>query len=233
MNTALNKVIIALDHMDQEQIDQFIHESKDKVNFYKIGLQTYYKYGNDFLKKLYEKYEIDLFLDLKLHDIPHTIVGAIESLKGLPIKFLTIHLSGGEQMCKAAVEARNKFLPHAKIIGVSLLTSLGQEDFKDLYSYRNETQKNDMMMRLKDIALKAKIDGMVCSAHELDQLQEVMTICPGIRFEDEKSSQDQSRIMSPKKALDAGADYLVIGRSLTRAQNLSARLKELEQINLA
>ena len=233
MNTALERTIVALDNMNQEQIESFVEKQKNDIGFYKVGMQTFYRYGKDFFYHLHDKFNVQLFLDLKLHDIPNTVAGAIESLQGLPIKFLTLHLSGGVEMCKAAVEAKNKFLPNTKIIGVSLLTSLGQTQLNDIFSYTSTQQKDEMIQRLSQIAKISECDGMVCSAHEASSLSPMMTICPGIRFADEISEQkvqDQARVMTPRQAVEHGAHYLVIGRSLTKAKNITSRIAELRKI---
>ena len=239
MSNALEKVILALDHMDDVQILKLLEQTQQKLSFIKIGMQTYYKYGAKFLTQIHEKYNCSIFLDLKLHDIPHTVEGAIESLTGLPLAFLTIHLSGGEKMCSAAVSARDKFIPKTKLLGVTLLTSLDKKDFAEIWGLKDQIAVEQQMKRLVQIAHKSHLDGLICSPNELslisklDPEKQLLPICPGIRFSDEISdnlTQDQSRVMSPEQALNLGADYLVMGRSLTKSAHISGRLLELERI---
>jgi orotidine-5'-phosphate decarboxylase len=226
------KIIAALDNMNSEQMIDFIKSTHHVLDFYKIGMQSFYKYGSDFLIKVKNDFQVNIFLDLKLHDIPNTVAGAIESLQGLPIEFLTLHLSGGQKMCESAVRARDKFLPKTKLLGVSLLTSLDQTDFKNLWNLDPE-DVSAQMDRLLKIAKDSKIDGVVCSPHELAQIGQITTVCPGVRFSDEISdnnTQDQARVMSPESAFAAGASYLVMGRSLTAAKDLKARLEQLQSL---
>ena len=164
----------------------------------------------------------DIFLDLKLHDIPNTVSKSIEGLKSLPINMLTIHTSGGIHMMKAAMDAVNG--TDIKVFGVTALTSLTDGDSNTIYKRDAANQVNAML----DIAIQAGIDGVVCSPHELNlvkQKESLLSITPGIRLSD--IDDDQSRVMTPQKAIKLGANYLVIGRPITEAADPHNALKNI------
>lgn len=119
---SMDRVYVAMDQMNLEEVQQLLHNSHGKMKNVKIGLEAYLKYGREFVLLIHERYKTNVFLDLKLHDIPVTVAKAIESLQGLPIAYLTIHLSGGREMIIEAIKARNQFLPNTKLLGVSFLT---------------------------------------------------------------------------------------------------------------
>lgn len=225
----IDKVIVALDQMDDQAIFNFLSRPENSLVRVKIGLELFLKYGQALVKEIQYKYDKKIFLDLKLHDIPETVFRAIKSLEGLPIEFLTIHLSGGEQMLKAAVDARNQFLPQTKLLGISFLTSLGAQEIKETFKISHVPDSFQALFKLAD---KTKIDGVVMSAHEVQDFKQnfpnLKAVTPGIRFLDEINqsiTQDQKRVMDPKNAFLAGADYLVMGRSLTKADDLKKRLE--------
>lgn len=229
---SLDKTIVALDQMSLDEIDLFLSRSENTLPIVKIGLELFVKYGPDLVHKIHREYKKKIFLDLKLHDIPITVERAIHSLKNLPIDFLTIHLSGGEEMIKAAFTEARKSIPECKILGVSFLTSLTEKDLNSIFGISNS---DEAFLRLFSLANISKIDGVVCSPHEITLLKKyypgLLVVTPGIRFTDEiatQSTQDQKRVASPKEALKLGADFMVIGRSLTKSLDLVSRLKELE-----
>lgn len=228
---SLDQTIVALDQMTLDEIDLFLSRPENTLQIVKIGLELFVKYGPDLVHRIHREYKKKIFLDLKLHDIPVTVERAIHSLKNLPIDFLTVHLSGGEEMLKAALNEARKSIPECKILGVSFLTSLGERDLESLFGITNI---EEAFLRLFKAADSSKIDGVICSPHEIAILKKhypgLLAITPGIRFSDEietQKTQDQKRVASPKDALSLGADFIVIGRSLTKAINLSKRLKEL------
>ena len=217
--------------MNLEEIDAFLSRPDNSLSIVKIGLELFVKYGADLVHKIQRDYKKKIFLDLKLHDIPITVERAIHSLKNLPIEFLTIHLAGGEEMIKCAISSARISIPNCKILGVSFLTSLSDHDLKTLFGITNSTEAFE---RLFNIAHKAHIDGVICSPHELTpvkkQYPKLLAITPGIRFLDEIQNnvvQDQKRIATPDSAIALGADYIVIGRSLTQSENLASRIDQL------
>ncbi len=233
----LSKVIVALDGMSAEGAITFLEKCSGKILTAKIGMELFYKHGTDIVTQIKSKFGIDIFLDLKLHDIPNTVAGAIKSLSGLPIKMLTIHLSGGGEMIKSAIAARDKYLPDCKLLGVTYLTSLDESAFKHIWGV-NKNEIEDKLNLMFKLAIDTKIDGIVLSANELltvDNIEKkthhkLMKICPGIRFQDEIDSnniQDQKRVQTPDSAVKNGATYIVMGRSLTSASGLNERINKL------
>ncbi|MCB9060801.1 MAG: orotidine-5'-phosphate decarboxylase [Halobacteriovoraceae bacterium] len=234
--SALDHVIVALDNMNKNQIFEFLQKADNKIPTIKIGLEQFCNYGQDFVFEIREKHKLNIFLDLKLHDIPNTVHKAIASLNGLPLELLTIHLTGGARMIEEALIAARENLAGTKIIGVTYLTSLDQSDFKQLWGFEEEQIKGQFQ-RLIKLALDQSLHGIVCSPLELDWVKEienahdnnVLKVCPGIRFAHEigKNQHDQKRVMTPTEAMDKGADYLVMGRSLTQCEDLVSGLKNL------
>ena len=160
-------------------------------------------------------------LDLKLHDIPNTVKKSIQGLVSLPISMLTIHTSGGKEMMMAAMMAVSG--TQIKIFGVTALTSLNNDDANQIFQRTTYEQVSAML----DLAEDAGIDGVVCSPHELELVSKrnLLSITPGIRLQE--SNDDQKRVMTPKKAIDLGADYLVIGRPITQSDNVSEALNNI------
>lgn len=235
--TILSKTIVALDNMSQHEVEIFLDNNHKYITHIKIGLELFFLLGPEYIKLVHKQFNLKIFLDLKLHDIPNTVSKAIKSLKGLPIKFLTIHLSGGTEMIKQAQISAATYLPGTKLLGVSYLTSLASSDFNELWTIK-EVEIKDSFIRLFQVAANVNLDGLILSPHELIMAKEVeensnhkfIKITPGIRFTDEINSdntQDQKRISTPMKSIDNGADFLVIGRSLTKSSKLQQRIQEL------
>ena len=204
-------VILALDTKDITQASEWIKASIESIDHFKIGLEFYLKHGRVGIEKLQGENEFNLFLDLKLHDIPNTVKGAVESVASLEPKFLSVHASGGGKMISAAKGA----LPNGSITAITVLTSFSEADFSTLGMRQNisETAKN-----WASISLAAGATSLVCSPFEVAQLRAIagsaILITPGVRVEGDDLG-DQARVMSPKDAIDAGANFVVIGRSIT------------------
>ena len=201
-------------------------EHQGQFGHYKVGLELYLRYGRPFIKHLTKKYSCKIFLDLKLHDIPQTVSGAIQSLESLDIHFLSLHLSGGKEMATQAILARNNHCPQVQLLGVAHLSSLEKSELAQIFGPGGYSSS--------DLAQKADLwglDGLVCSPWELDALKKVniLKVCPGIRFLGD-ALDDQKRVSDPKSAFEKGADYLVMGRSLTRADDLSQRIECLANL---
>jgi len=229
----IKNVMLALDGMDKDEVFNRLENSFQSISIIKIGLELYTRYGNDLLHEIYKRFNKEIFLDLKLHDIPNTVNGAIKSLQDLPIKYLTIHLSGGKDMLKQALQQAKISLPNTKILGVSILTSINSHDLKNLWNI--EKDKTDQIYEnYFNLALDSNIHGIVLSPNELkilnklDQEHKLLRVCPGIRFVGD-SKNDQKRTSSPKETLENGCDLLVIGRSLTNADS-SELLKKLNYL---
>ena len=217
------KIFIAVDTNNISKAKKIINNTqtnKIKVG-YKFGLEFFYsKDGRKFLSSLKNKI---IFLDLKLNDIPNTIVSAMKSLKNLKISYLTVHLSSGI----SALKALKKESKNIKIAGVTTLTSLNNKDLKEIgYSKR----VNELVKHQVKLAKKAKLDAIVCSGHEIRSVKRVFKkeiITPGIKINNTKN--DQKRVMKPKDAFAAGSDWLVIGRSITN-RNIKKNIQNLLEI---
>ncbi len=217
--------------MEERERDRFMNDLGSAPVNIKLGLEFFSQLGPKGLVEFQKKYKKNIFFDYKLHDIPNTVAKAIKSLEGLPIKYLTIHLTGGRQMLRAAMEAKKQYLPDTKILGVSFLTSLGAEDFNELWDLEGS---NEDFGRLFKMGLEEKIDGFILSPHELPVIKSLeenlglsaLKVTPGIRFADQAAG-DQKRVMDPSAAFEAGADFLVMGRALTNANDLASRLEEI------
>ena len=229
----LKNTIVALDQLSIDEIEALMPRLNE-FDYFKLGLELFNAHGREYISHFARKYNKNIFLDLKLHDIPKTVSQSIKSLNGLPINFLTIHLSGGREMAQAAIEAKNQFIPDTKILGVSYLTSLGTNDFAELYGI-DEAQINTHFKRLFRLGASCQIDGLISSPHELKIIREVETernynfikITPGIRFSN-NSSDDQKRVMTPAEAFSQQANYIVMGRSITKAPDIDNVIKKLK-----
>ena len=216
-------IIIAIDETDFNKASNIIDQLDSSKCMIKIGSVAFNSIGHNVIDYA-AKEGFDIFLDLKLHDIPNTVKKSIQSLSLLPIKMLTVHTSGGKDMMSAAMEAVSG--TDIKVFGVTVLTSLSDEDTNTIFKRTSSKQVEAML----DSAELAGIDGVVCSPHELELLSKrtsLLSITPGIRLEN--SNDDQKRVMTPKDAIDLGADYLVIGRPITSSENIGESLNKIFQ----
>tara|TARA_S200000501_G_scaffold350416_1_gene367385 strand:- start:247 stop:930 length:684 start_codon:yes stop_codon:yes gene_type:complete len=215
------RIIVAIDTYDLEEANAILDQLNPDLCKIKIGSVVYNSIGKSFLREVSSR-GFKIFLDLKLHDIPNTVHEAILGFHDCVIDMLTVHLSGGEEMLKKAMLAGKSI--DTKVIGVSILTSLEESDTMALFNNKLDHQ----IRNLFEIAVKANLDGVVCSPHELEMSNTILNsdsikITPGIR--DIKARDDQARTMSAKEAIEKGATYLVIGRPITQAQDISTALK--------
>ena len=215
-------IIVAIDETTFERASEVIEGLDSKKCMVKIGSVAFNSMGHKLIRLAAEE-GFEIFLDLKLHDIPNTVKKSIKGLLSLPIKMLTIHISGGKEMMKAAMEATSG--TQIKVFGVTALTSLNDDDTKFLYQRTTSEQVNAML----DLAEEVGIDGVVCSPHELELVSKrnLLVITPGIRLQE--SNDDQKRVMTPREATDLGADYLVIGRPITASKDIKKSLNEIYQ----
>tara|TARA_Y100000389_G_C17422208_1_gene497399 strand:- start:1016 stop:1684 length:669 start_codon:yes stop_codon:yes gene_type:complete len=214
-------IIVAVDETQLSSFKQIVDSLDSTLCMIKVGSVSFNAIGHEALTYVASK-GFEIFLDLKLHDIPNTVKKSIEGLVSLPINMMTIHTSGGLEMMKSAKKAVED--TDIKIFGVTALTSLSDQDTRVIYKRTASNQVRAML----DLAQEAKIDGVVCSPHELDLVvarKSLLSITPGIRLSE--SSDDQSRVMTPKDAISKGADYIVIGRPITNAPNISEALQEI------
>ena len=214
-------IIVAVDETQLSSFKQTVDSLDSNLCMIKVGSVSFNAIGHEALTYVASK-GFEIFLDLKLHDIPNTVKKSIEGLVSLPISMMTIHASGGLEMMKASKKAVSD--TNIKIFGVTALTSLSDEDTSAIFQRSASNQVKAML----DLAQEAQIDGVVCSPHELDLVVErksLLSITPGIRLS--KSADDQSRVMTPKDAISKGADYIVIGRPITNSPNISEALQEI------
>tara|TARA_A100001234_G_C12616654_1_gene381917 strand:- start:159 stop:821 length:663 start_codon:yes stop_codon:yes gene_type:complete len=216
-------IIVAIDETNFNKAANIIDNLDSKKCMVKIGSVAFNSIGHDIVHYAAD-HGFKIFLDLKLHDIPNTVKKSIQGLTSLPIKMLTIHTSGGKDMMMAAMEAASG--TQIKVFGVTALTSLSDDEIDQIFQRTSSEQVNAML----DFAESAGIDGVVCSPHELKLVKKrdtLLSITPGIRLKD--SNDDQKRVMTPKEAIDLGADFLVIGRPITEAENIGNALDEIFQ----
>jgi orotidine-5'-phosphate decarboxylase len=214
-------IIVAIDETQSSSFKQTVDSLDSSLCMIKVGSVSFNAIGHEALTYVASK-GFEIFLDLKLHDIPNTVKKSIEGLISLPIGMMTIHTSGGLEMMKAAKKAVSD--TNIKIFGVTALTSLSDEDTTTIFQRTASNQVKAML----DLAQEAQIDGVVCSPRELDLVvdrKSLLSITPGIRLSESKD--DQSRVMTPKDAISKGADYIVIGRPITNAPNISEALQEI------
>jgi len=212
MSNELSPIILALDTDDLSTAKKWIEITEDAIDVYKVGLEFFLKYGSAGLQELREVREFALFLDLKLHDIPNTVSGAVSSVKDLKPKFLTVHAAGGFPMIKAAADSA----PDISITAVTVLTSL---DVHELSVMGVPLSPLDYAVLLAKNAVAAGARSIVCSPLEVAAIRsevgmDIELITPGVRPADAELG-DQSRVMTPKEAINSGANYLVIGRPIT------------------
>ena len=219
------KIIVALDSIDLYDSKYLVDEIKNQVFAFKIGYEFFLSFGLDGYNQIKNK-KVNIFLDLKLHDIPNTIKNGIEAIANLNPYFTTIHITGGDEMQKIA----NLNKKNVKILGVSILTSIDSTQAEKYYSEKNI---NNLVGKFVKNALENKLDGVVCSPLEIELVKKISSgkliiVTPGIRPENYNKNDDQKRFMSPKKAVNLGANYLVIGRPITQSTN---PLLEIKSIN--
>jgi len=219
-----DRIIVALDVATKNEAIQLATTLRDQISFFKIGLQLYTSQGPEIVRAVAST-GASVFLDLKLHDIPNTVACAAESAASLGVQMLTIHLSGGREMIRAATSSRaNNML----LLGVTVLTSSTDETLREI-GVREHL--DDHVLRLAKLGVDESIDALVASPHEITALRrefgtKIKIVVPGIRPTWSRP-HDQKRTMTPREAFDAGADYLVIGRPITAHGNPSEAVKQI------
>ncbi|MBD2812430.1 orotidine-5'-phosphate decarboxylase [Xenorhabdus sp. Vera] len=223
-------VIVALDYDNQNSALEFVDKIDPQSCRLKVGKEMFTLYGPQFVQTLHQR-GFDIFLDLKFHDIPNTTAKAVTAAAEMGVWMVNVHASGGARMMTAAKEA---LLPYGKeaplLIAVTVLTSMEQSDLSGIGIDVTPAQHAE---RLALLTQQCGLDGVVCSAHEAQQLKTVcgkafQLVTPGIRPEGADAG-DQRRIMTPFQAVQAGVDYMVIGRPITRAENPALALQNINQ----
>ncbi len=226
----LSRVFCAIDTPEPDEATALAGQLKKHVAGLKLGLEFFSSLGPEGIRKI-QAMGAPLFLDLKLHDIPNTVAGAVSSLLPLAPQFVTLHASGGPAMMKAAAEAARKAgSSRPRLLGVTVLTSLDAEDLRQLGFGASPPEQ---ALRLARLARDAGLDGVVCAPTEIALLRNELgpdftLMVPGIRPAS-AAANDQKRVMTPKEAVEAGASYLVIGRPITQKLDPAAAA---EAINL-
>lgn len=218
MSENTSKVILALDYPDMDSALNLVDRLDPQLCRLKVGKELFTRCGPDIVKQLVDR-NFDVFLDLKYHDIPNTVARACKAAADLGVWMLNVHSLGGPAMLDAAREALSEE-DSPLLIAVTLLTSSGM---KELQAIGITQTPVEFVHRLATLTAQAGLDGVVCSAHEAGSLKtmhgsDFLTVTPGIRLASD-SKGDQQRVMSPVDAVKAGADYLVIGRSVTNAED--------------
>ena len=224
-------VIVALDFSDTRAASALVEKLDPALCRVKVGKELFTRTGPDFVRELISQ-KFDVFLDLKYHDIPNTVAGAVAAAAELGVWMVNVHASGG----RAMLEAARKALPQngdTLLIAVTVLTSMGEEDLREI----NIPVSPDAQVKtLARLSADCGIDGVVCSARETAVLhQEIgndfLLVTPGIRPAGD-SLDDQKRVMTPAEAIKSGSNYLVIGRPVTQAQDPTAKLRMImDEIN--
>jgi len=208
-------IVLAVDTPDLDIAKQWVACTQESVSVYKLGLEFFLSFGHDGVRAIQSETDADIFLDLKLHDIPHTVEGAARAIAALSPKYLTVHASGGRAMIKAAVDA----VPGTDVTAVTILTSLSEEDLFEI-GYANAALESAVALAKMSVTAGAR--AIVCSPLEIAAIRSAVgptptIITPGVRPLSEAGSDDQKRTMTPKDAISAGASLVVIGRPITKS----------------
>jgi orotidine-5'-phosphate decarboxylase len=226
-------LILVLDAPSPRDVTSTLKRLSGTVRWVKVGLEMFTACGPDCVREI-AGLGFNVFLDLKLHDIPNTVAKAVESVSRLPIQMLTLHTGGGREMMTWAVKAQQQSAPQLRLLGVTVLTSMSSAQLNEIgVAGTAESQ----VVRLGRLAVDAGLRGLVCSPLEIAPLRaalpaDVVLVTPGIRSRDAKAD-DQTRVMTPTEAARAGASYIVVGRPIFKAPDpveaARAILAELEQ----
>ena len=234
MEARKDRLIIALDVSRASDAQKIVNEVGDAASTYKVGKQLFTAEGPQVVRDLVASGR-KVFLDLKFHDIPNTVAGAVQSASELRVSMLTVHASGGSRMLKAAVEAAAVTRVKPLILAVTVLTSLNDADLQELGM---PVGVADQVLRLAGIARNAGCTGLVASAHEAAAIRRNLgegfaIVTPGVRFAGGEVG-DQARVVTPAEAIRAGATHVVMGRPITGDKNpkvaAERALREMEEV---
>jgi len=229
----MNPILVALDVESAAKAVDLANQLRGSVNGFKIGKQLFTAAGPAMVRELTSRGD-RVFLDLKFHDIPNTVAGAIESAVTTGAWMVNVHCSGGSAMMKAAAEAATKAAQKSSqqrplVIGVTVLTSMTQTALKEIGI---ETPMLDQVVRLASLAKSSGLDGVVASPQEVRAIRQACgpdfeIVTPGIRPANQQGKDDQARTMTPAEAIEAGATYLVIGRPITAAPDPKSAAEQI------
>ena len=226
-NLVSSPIIVALDNMDQYQALSLADNLDPTLCRLKVGKELFTKYGSELVKSLHQR-NFDVFLDLKFHDIPNTTAQAVLAAADMGVWMVNVHASGGRKMMETCVERLQAGNYQTQLIAVTVLTSMGREDLRDIGL---DIEPVEQVKRLAKLTQESGLDGVVCSAQEAKILREMLgadfaLVTPGIRPEG-SNADDQKRIVTPKQAMQDGSTHLVIGRPITKAENPTEMLKSI------
>ncbi len=235
------QLIVALDMNDINKIKMLVDKLQGLVKYYKIGAIPFTYFGPEIVKFLKDR-SLKVMLDLKYHDIPNTVARACEGAMQMGVDMLTLHISGGFMMMEEVVKAVSlisdvRKTPKPKLLGITVLTSIDEAYFKDLFGDVKRTIEEQVVF-LARLAQSAGLDGVVVSPKEIEHIRQAcgrdfLIVTPGIRSEGEEID-DQARTMSASQAIKAGADFIVVGRPIVAAKDPlhSAKdiIKEIENV---
>ena len=223
-----SKLIVALDFPSSNEALAFVNKLSPADCKLKVGFELFVSAGPEMVRQLTDK-GFDIFLDLKFHDIPNTVASVCKAAAQLDVWMMNVHASGGSEMMRAAREALSNFDSSPKLIAVSVLTSMSDEQLQETGV---DALAREQVKHLAGLAKNAGLDGMVCSAQEASLLRgafgdDFLLVTPGIRPQGADIG-DQSRVMTPADAMKVGVDYIVVGRPITQS---SDPLAVIEAIN--
>lgn len=222
---ATDRIIVALDVETGDQALDLVHKLKDTIGFYKVGSALFTREGPEIVRKIRAE-GVDVFLDLKFHDIPQTVISSMRSAVAMDVRFVTIHTTGGAEMMLAAqIETADS---NTKVLGVTVLTSMDNETL-GMVGFDHSVP--GQVMQLARLASTCGIGGLVCSPMEIGFLREMLDrpmtlVTPGIRPKG-ADSDDQRRTMSASQAFEEGADHIVVGRPIVKAEDPVAAAKAM------
>ncbi|MBE0568387.1 MAG: orotidine-5'-phosphate decarboxylase [Deltaproteobacteria bacterium] len=227
MRPVKERIIVALDTDSPDAALSTVRSLSGEVGLFKVGMELFPRGGADLVRRIQaEGYGV--FLDLKFHDIPNTVAGAVRSAAEMGVRFATVHASGGKAMLAAAAEAAAG--TGTTLLAVTVLTSLSDADLADV-GFSSGT--GDAVLRLATLAAASGIGGIVCSANEVEAVRarlgkDAVLITPGVRMPGGDAA-DQKRVVTPSEAVRRGADYIVVGRPITRAADPAGAAREFAE----
>lgn len=221
------ELILVLDAQSPQEVAPTLRQLQGTVTWVKIGLEMFTACGPDCVREI-AGLGFKVFLDLKLHDIPNTVAKAVESVAKLRIQMLTLHTSGGHEMMQWAVRAQQQHAPNLLLLGVTVLTSTSAQSLRETGVPATPEQQ---VVHLGRLAIDSGLRGLVCSPLEIASLRaalpaNVALVTPGIRPRDAKAD-DQTRVMTPREAAQAGANFIVVGRPIFKAPDPAAAARTI------
>ncbi len=230
-----DRLIVALDFNTIAEAKRFIDKTSDLVGFYKVGSVLFTKAGPQIVRFL-KRRGAKVFLDLKFHDIPSVVAGAAQVCTLLGVDMFNLHLLTGFQTLEQTLKgvlgiAAKRGLKKPLILGVTILTSMSEASFKDIFGTTYSLAEKVIL--LARLAKSAGLDGVIASPFEIEEIkracgEDFTVVCPGIRPKDERA-YDQARFMTPKEAIERGADYIVVGRPIIRAKEPREIIKRIQE----